>query len=102
MKIKILPFTKPEDSIDLIMLHNLIKRYEEDLRTASAALNNFNLEIKVHPTFTKYQSNPKPSYHFTDDETIHLVIPSYSGQEAERVYKMLKEQLTVIRNDFYE
>jgi hypothetical protein len=103
MKIKILPFIKPLESIDQIILHNLIKRGEEDLLTASASLSNFNLEIKMQPSFLKYQSCQPASYSFTDGgETINLIIHSYPGQEADRIYNVLKQQLLAIRNNFYE
>lgn len=102
MKITILPFEKKHVALDAIMLYNLIKRWEENLKSGNPLLKDFNLEIKLHPSYTKYNASPNASYTMEEDGSmVHLKVSSHPGQEPSRVYHVVKEQLAAIRNDQY-
>jgi hypothetical protein len=102
MKITIIPFEKKEECLDAVMLYNLVKRWEEDLKTANPYLTDFKLEIKMHPSFIKYNSSPNATYRIVEEgSTVHLTIPSHPGQEPTRVYQAVKDHLVIIRNDQY-
>ena len=102
MKITILPFEKKEENLDPVMLYNLIKRGEEDLKNANPSLTDFNLEIKIHPSFMKYNTSPNAAYTLADDgSAVHLKISSHHGQEPARVYQAVKDHLTIIKDDQY-
>jgi hypothetical protein len=94
MKITITPFEKKTEKLDLVKLYNLVKRSEEDLLSSHPALREFILEIKVYPTFIKYNSMPASSYTFNNDQSsIILSIASYPLQAPDKAYKAIFEKL---------
>lgn len=98
MKITILPFEKREQQLDPITMYNIIKRCQEDLLYGYPDLQEFILEIKMHPTFIKYNSMPRFVYSLCEDEsTMKLMIASYPLQLPERVYEFISEKLMRIK-----
>lgn len=94
MKITILPVEKRDEPLDKVMLYNLIKRSEEDLLSGCPCLKEVILEIKIHPTFVKYNSVPAGICDFIEDENVvKMKISTYPMQEPERVYKLISEKL---------
>ena len=94
MKITILPVEKKEEPLDKVVLYNLIKRSQEDLLSGCPFLKEVILEIKIHPTFVKYNSVPAGICDFIENENIvKMKIATYPMQRPERVYTLISEKL---------
>ncbi len=101
MKITILPFDTKED-IDVIHLHNLIKRCEEDLLCAYPSLKEVVLQVRVVPSITRYRNCCISSHTIDSAETIiKLTIATYQGQSPKKVYEVVANSLQAIKNDAY-
>ena len=96
MKITILPVEKKEEPLDKVTLYNLVKRCQEDLLASCPVLDEFVLEIKIHPTFIKYNSVPCGTHDLLGDK-LTLKIASYPQQPPEKVYQHVSERLFRIK-----
>ena len=99
MKITILPVANMEQQPDKVTLYNLIKRSQEDLLYTIPELLEVILEIKVYPSFTRYNGVAKASYQIAEDmSSIALLIASYPGKDPLKIYETLSGQLLRIKN----
>jgi hypothetical protein len=102
MKITILPIEKKQEPLDTITLYNLVKRSQEDLLAGLPSLAEFILEIKMHPTFVKYNIMPAGMHILCEaDRTVRMIIPSYPLQEPEKVYQKISEKLIRLKESLH-